>query len=74
METAGTDVPLEIADVSLMADDRKQVVYALELARRTRSVVRQNLALSALVISVLVVGTVTGEFVVFGSGLRILRV
>jgi heavy metal translocating P-type ATPase len=87
MGAAGTDVALETADVALMADDLAKLAYALRLARRTRSVVRQNLALSALVIGTLVVGAVAGlinlpiavlgheisELVVIGSGLRMLR-
>jgi Cd2+/Zn2+-exporting ATPase len=87
MGAAGTDVALETADVALMADDLEKLAYALRLAQRTRSVVRQNLALSALVITALAIGAVTGsftlpiavlgheisEFVVIGSGLRMLR-
>lgn len=87
MGTAGTDVALETADVALMADDLNKLVYALKLAKRNQSVVNQNLALSAVVISVLVVGAVAGaftlpvavlgheisEFIVIASGLRMLR-
>lgn len=87
MGAAGTDVALETADVALMADDLEKLAYALRLARRNQSVVRQNLALSALVIGVLAVGALAGafslpvavlgheisEFVVIGSGLRMLR-
>ena len=65
----------------------EKLAYALRLARRNQSVVNQNLALSAIVISVLVIGAITGvftlpvavlgheisEFVVVGSGLRMLR-
>ncbi len=87
MGAAGTDVALETADVALMADDLEKVAYAIRLAKRSQSVVRQNLILSALVIGGLVVGAVAGwftlpiavlgheisEFVVIGSGLRMLR-
>jgi heavy metal translocating P-type ATPase len=87
MGAAGTDVALETADVVLMADDLEKLVYALRLARRNQSVVRQNLALSAVVIGTLVVGAVAGvfslpvavlgheisEFIVIGSGLRMLK-
>jgi Cd2+/Zn2+-exporting ATPase len=87
MGAAGTDVALETADVALMADDLEKLAYALHLARRTRTVVRQNLMLSVIVIGALVVGAVGGffslpvavlgheisEFVVIGSGLRMLR-
>lgn len=87
MGAAGTDVALETADVVLMADDLERLVYALRLARRNRHVVNQNLALSAIVIAVLVIGAIAGafslpvavlgheisEFIVIGSGLRMLR-
>lgn len=87
MGAAGTDVALETADVALMSDNLEHLVYALRLAQRNQSIVRQNLVLSALVIGVLVVGAVVGafglpvavlaheisEFVVIGSGLRMLR-
>lgn len=87
MGAAGTDVALETADVALMADDLEKLVYALRLARRNQKVVNQNLALSAVVIGILVVGAVAGvfslpvavlgheisEFIVIGSGLRMLR-
>ncbi|HEY53675.1 MAG TPA: cadmium-translocating P-type ATPase [Caldilineae bacterium] len=87
MGAAGTDVALETADVALMADDLEKLVYALQLARRNQKVVGQNLALAAIVISVLVIGALSGaltlplavlgheisEFVVIASGLRMLR-
>jgi Cd2+/Zn2+-exporting ATPase len=70
-----------------MADDLEKLVYALGLARRNESVVKQNLGLSAVVIALLVIGAVAGllnlpaavlaheisEFVVIGSGLRMLK-
>lgn len=87
MGAAGTDVALETADVALMADDLEKLVYALRLAKRNQRVVRQNLALSAIVIGGLVIGAIAGwftlpvavlgheisEFVVIGSGLRMLK-
>ena len=87
MGAAGTDVALETADVALMADDLEKLVYAFQLARRNHAVVQQNLALSAVVIGLLVIGAIAGvfslpvavlgheisEFVVIGSGLRMLR-
>jgi Cd2+/Zn2+-exporting ATPase len=87
MGAAGTDVALETADVALMADDLSKLVEALRLARRNQRVVQQNLALSSVVIAVLVVAAIGGvlslpaavfaheisEFVVIGSGLRMLR-
>ncbi len=87
MGAAGTDVALETADIALMGDNLERLVYARQLATRTQRVVRQNLALSAVVIAVLVAGAIAGvfalpaaviahevsEFIVIGSGLRLLR-
>ena len=87
MGAAGTDVALETADVALMGDDLETLAYALELARRNRIIVKQNLVLSALVIVGFAIGGLAGifslpaavvghelsEFVVIGNGLRMLR-
>ncbi|MCH2450825.1 MAG: cadmium-translocating P-type ATPase [Gracilimonas sp.] len=87
MGAAGTDVALETADVVLMADDLEKLVYALKLAKRNQRVINQNLGLSVVVITALIIGAVTGyftlpiavighevsEFMVIGNGLRMLR-
>jgi Cd2+/Zn2+-exporting ATPase len=86
MGAAGTDVALETADVALMADDLEKLVYAFRLAKRNQTIVRQNLILSAIVILILVIGAVSGqftlpvavlgheisEFIVVANGLRML--
>ena len=41
--SSGTDVAIEAADVTLMRDDPRGVVTAIELSRRTMRVVKQNL-------------------------------
>ena len=87
MGAAGTDVALETADVALMADDLTRLPYLVRFSRRNWSVIRQNLALSTVVIGGLVIGAVSGvfslpmavlaheisEFVVIASGLRMLK-
>ncbi|MGQ0832675.1 MAG: heavy metal translocating P-type ATPase [Microthrixaceae bacterium] len=87
MGSAGSDAALETADVALMADDLSKLADALYLARRTRSVVRQNLALSFAVLALLVPGALLGvlklpvavaghelsELAVILSGLRMAR-
>lgn len=87
MGAAGTDVALETADVALMADDLSRLPYLIRFSRRNWGVIRQNLALSAIVIASLIVGAVGGvfslpvavlahevsEFMVIASGLRMLR-
>ena len=83
----GTDQALETADVVLMADRLLDVPYAIELARRMRRVVRQNLAFAGSVILVLailtlfdkvpvplgVVGHEGSTIIVTINGLRLLR-
>jgi len=55
MGAAGTDVAMETADVVLMSDSLKNIVFALALSRRARSIIYQNLAFSLAVIGVLIV-------------------
>ena len=62
MGTAGSDVALETADVALMADDLSKLVEALHIGRRTRQIVRQNIALSLVILVVLVPGALAGVF------------
>ena len=87
MGAAGTDVALETADVALMADDLSRLSYLIRFSRRNWGVIRQNLALSVVVIGNLIVGAVSGvfslpvavlahevsKFVVIASGLRMLK-
>jgi Cd2+/Zn2+-exporting ATPase len=60
MGGAGTDVALESADIALMGDDLSKLPFAVGLSRATRTVIRQNLALSLGVIALLIVASVTG--------------
>lgn len=60
MGAAGSDAALETADVALMSDDIGKLPEAIRLGRRTRTVVRQNLGLSMLVLAVLVPGALFG--------------
>ena len=49
MGVAGTDVALEAADVALMGDDLRAMLFSLRLGRNARSVIKQNIAASLLV-------------------------
>ncbi len=60
MGAAGTAAALEAADVALMNDDLGQLVFAVNLARRTRVIIRQNLVIALGVIGLLMIATVTG--------------
>jgi heavy metal translocating P-type ATPase len=62
MGTAGSDAALEAADVALMGDDLRRLADAVRLGRRTRTVVRQNLGLSFLILALLVPGALLGLF------------
>ena len=54
MGAAGTDVAMETADVVLMSDNLKNTPFALQLSRRSQTVIRENLAFALAVIVVLV--------------------
>lgn len=54
MGAAGTDVALETADVVLMSDDLSKLPYMIRLARRTKTIVWQNIIFSLAVIIILV--------------------
>jgi Cd2+/Zn2+-exporting ATPase len=86
MGAAGADVTLESADVLLMSDDISLLPGVLKLARRSRSVIRQNLAFAftvALTLTVMaffgsiplplgVVGHEGSTLIVVANGLRLL--
>lgn len=46
MGVAGTDIALEAADVALMGDDLKALIYGVRLSRKAAGVIRQNVAAS----------------------------
>ena len=58
---AGTDVALETADVVVMGEDLDQIGHALELSRKARRIVRQNLVFSVAVMVGLVVLALAGK-------------
>jgi Cd2+/Zn2+-exporting ATPase len=49
MGVAGTDIALEAADVALMGDDLRTVVYGIRLSRKAARVIRQNVSVSLAV-------------------------
>jgi Cd2+/Zn2+-exporting ATPase len=67
MGAAGTAVALETADVALMADDLGKLPYAVGLSRASRSIIRQNLAISLGVIALLIVSSVAGWMQLSGA-------
>ena len=60
MGTAGTDAAIEAADVALMADDLEKAGFALRIGRKARSISRQNVAFSLVLLAVLIPGAALG--------------
>lgn len=87
MGAAGSEVALQAADVALLSEDMGQLAEAHRLARRTASIIRQNLifAMGAMIILVTgglffdlplplaVIGHEGGTVLVVLNGLRLLR-
>ena len=86
MGAAGSDVALQAADVALLSEDMARLAAAHRLARRTRRIIRQNLAFAigmmlllvasslffALPLPLAVVGHEGGTVLVVLNGLRLL--
>lgn len=60
MGGAGTAAALETADVALMGDDLGKLAFAIELSRRARGVIRQNVGISLSAIGLLIIATTSG--------------
>lgn len=87
MGGAGAEAALETADMVLVADDLSRLPFALSLARQTRRVIRQNVALSLalklgaaalvfpgwLTLWMAVVADTGATLLVILNGLRLLR-
>ncbi|MEV7572911.1 cation-translocating P-type ATPase [Pseudarthrobacter sp. NPDC089323] len=54
MGAMGTDVAIETADIALMGEDLNHLPQVLDHARRTRSIMLQNVGLSLLLIAILI--------------------
>ncbi|MFN8017613.1 MAG: cation-translocating P-type ATPase [Acidimicrobiales bacterium] len=60
MGAAGSDVAIEAADVALLGEDLRHLPAILDHARRAGRIMRQNLALSGLILAVLIPLAATG--------------
>lgn len=54
MGAAGSDVAVEAADIAIMGDSLTHLPDLIEHARRTRTIMIQNLVLSAMIIAILI--------------------
>ncbi|MCG3195107.1 MAG: Cadmium-transporting ATPase [Thermoanaerobaculia bacterium] len=87
MGALGSDASIEAADVALMADSLEHLDEAFLIGRRVRSIVRQNVVFSIVVLAVLIPVALTGaititmtvvahevaELLAVANGLRALR-
>lgn len=87
MGGAGSAVALETADVALIGDDLSRLPFAISLARRSRTILRQNLVIAAGMMLLLLIAAALGQLaigpavighegstlVVIANALRILR-
>ncbi|QPA32642.1 heavy metal translocating P-type ATPase [Thermaerobacillus caldiproteolyticus] len=71
MGKAGTDVALETADVVLMADDLRQLPYAIRLSRKTLRIIKENitfaLALKLFALLLIIPGWLTLWMAIFAD-------
>lgn len=69
MGLGGSDIAANSAGVALMTDDLSRIPFLVELARRTRAIIAQNIAASILVAIIGLVLAATGQLsMAFGSG------
>lgn len=61
MGTAGSDVALETADIVLMADRLEKLEQAIVIGQRSQHIIRQNITLALVSISLLMVANFLGE-------------
>ena len=67
MGVAGSDAALAAADVALMADDLSKLEYAVKLGRRSKRLIVQNIAISLLIVTALVVGVFAVDLSMFAA-------
>ena len=60
MGAGGTDVAIEAADVALMSDDLRKLPFAVDLSRRARRVILQNVLISMGTVVVLTAAATAG--------------
>lgn len=69
MGLGGSDIAANSAGVALMNDDLSRIPFLIELSRRTRAIIAQNIAMSILVAVVGLVLAATGSLGLIGAAL-----
>ena len=67
MAAAGSDAAIEAADIALMSDDLSKLPWLIHHARRTLTIIRQNIILSLGVKALFVVLTFAGYATLWGA-------
>ena len=67
MGTRGSDAALAAADVALVGDDLSKLPWVIRLARRSRRVIQQNIAMSLIIVVALVAGTFFANLSMLGA-------
>lgn len=67
MGAIGSDVAIETADIALMSDDLSKIAWLVGHARKTLTVIRQNIVFSLSVKAIFVVLTFTGFASLWGA-------
>ena len=87
MGLSGSDIAANSAGIALMTDDLRRIPFLMQLARRTRMIIAQNIAVSIVIVIVgLILATTgllavpaaalyhfAGEIVVLGNSFRLFR-
>lgn len=60
MGKGGTDISMETADLVLMNDSLTQYAHAINLARKTMRILKQNIAIALITVILLLIGIIMG--------------
>ncbi len=60
MGAIGSDVAIEAADVALMADDLSEIPDAIRYGKKSRSIIRQNIVFSIIILGVMIPAAALG--------------
>ncbi len=69
MGLSGSDIATNSAGIALMTDDLNRIPFLIELARRTRVIIGQNIAASVVIVLIGLIIAATGMLEVWEAGL-----
>lgn len=68
MGLSGSDIAANSAGVALMNDDLSRIPFLIELSRKTRAIIAQNIAAAILISIIGLALAATGKLAIFGAG------